>query len=86
MVGYKGEVNHCFSSPNGWLNRAYYSNLDDILRACIIDFKGNWDKHLPFVEFSYNNSDHSTISMAPFEAFYGRDVDLQLDGLKWASL
>ena len=41
--------------------------LEDMLRACIVDFKGNWDKHLPLVEFSYNNSYHSTISMAPYE-------------------
>ena len=46
--------------------------LEDILRACIIDFKGIWDKHLPFVEFTYNNSFNSSNSMAPYEALYGR--------------
>ena len=46
--------------------------LEDILRACvIIDFKGSWDEHLPFVEFSYNNSYQLSIAMAPFEALYG---------------
>ena len=43
-----------------------------MLRVCIIDFKGNWDKHLPLVEFAYNNSFHSSISMTPYEALYGR--------------
>ena len=43
-----------------------------MLRACLIDFKGNRDKHLPLVEFAYNNSFHSSISMAPYEALYGR--------------
>ena len=43
-----------------------------MLRACVIDFKGNWDDQLPLIEFSYNNSYHSTISMAPFEVVYGR--------------
>ena len=43
-----------------------------MLRSCIIDFKGNWDKHLPLVEFSYNNSFHSSIFMALYEALYGR--------------
>ena len=43
-----------------------------MLRACIADFKESWDKHLPLVEFSYNNSYHSSISMDPFEALYGR--------------
>ena len=46
--------------------------LEDMPRECIIDFKGNWDKHLALVEFSYNNSFHSSISMAPYEALYGR--------------
>ena len=46
--------------------------LEDMLRACIIDFKGNWDKHLPLVNFAYNNSFHSCISMAAYETLYGR--------------
>ena len=46
--------------------------LEDILRAFIIDLKGNSDKHSPLVEFSYNNSYHSSISMASYEALYGR--------------
>ena len=43
-----------------------------MLRACIIDFKGNWDKNLPLVEFSYNNSYQSSIFMTPYEALYCR--------------
>ncbi|GKB98296.1 putative reverse transcriptase domain-containing protein [Tanacetum coccineum] len=46
--------------------------LEDMLRACVIDFGGNWDVHLPLVEFSYNNSYHSSIRCALFEALYGR--------------
>ncbi|GJX03608.1 reverse transcriptase domain-containing protein [Tanacetum coccineum] len=46
--------------------------LEDMLRACVIDFGGNWDVHLPLVEFSYNNSYHSSIRCAPFEALYER--------------
>ncbi|GJV42230.1 putative reverse transcriptase domain-containing protein [Tanacetum coccineum] len=46
--------------------------LEDMLRACAIDFGGNWDTHLPLVEFSYNNSYHSSVKCAIFEAFYGR--------------
>nr|GFA56412.1 putative reverse transcriptase domain-containing protein [Tanacetum cinerariifolium] len=49
------------------------SNGDkDMLRACVIDFRGSWDKHLPLVEFSYNNSYHASVKAAPFEALYGR--------------
>ncbi|GJS42874.1 putative reverse transcriptase domain-containing protein [Tanacetum coccineum] len=46
--------------------------LEDMLRACIINFGGSWDRHLPLVEFSYNNSYHASIKAAPFEALYGR--------------
>ncbi|WMV13467.1 hypothetical protein MTR67_006852 [Solanum verrucosum] len=41
---------------------------DNILRACVIDFKGSWDDHLPLIEFTYNNSYHYNIQMAPYEA------------------
>ena len=43
-----------------------------MIRMCVIDFGGHWDKFLPLVEFSYNNSYHSSIDMEPFEALYGR--------------
>jgi hypothetical protein len=46
--------------------------LEDMLRACVIDFGKSWEIHLPLVEFSYNNSYHSSIKAAPFEALYGR--------------
>nr|XP_033516013.1 uncharacterized protein LOC117280405 [Nicotiana tomentosiformis] len=46
--------------------------LEDMLRACVIDFGGNWDDHLPLIEFAYNNSYQASIGMAPYEALYGR--------------
>ncbi|GKA57125.1 putative reverse transcriptase domain-containing protein [Tanacetum coccineum] len=46
--------------------------LEDMLRACVRDFGGNWDTRLLLVEFSYNNSYHTSIKRAPFEALYGR--------------
>nr|GEY92270.1 reverse transcriptase domain-containing protein [Tanacetum cinerariifolium] len=46
--------------------------LEDMLRACVIDFGGSWDRHLPLVKFSYNNSYHASIKAAPFEALYGQ--------------
>nr|GEU36862.1 putative reverse transcriptase domain-containing protein [Tanacetum cinerariifolium] len=46
--------------------------LKDMLKACVLDFVGSWDVHLPLVEFSYNNSYHSSVRCAPFEALYGR--------------
>ncbi|GJT09646.1 reverse transcriptase domain-containing protein [Tanacetum coccineum] len=46
--------------------------LEDMLRACVIDFGKGWEKHLPLVEFSYNNSYHASIKASPFEALYGQ--------------
>nr|GEV20608.1 hypothetical protein [Tanacetum cinerariifolium] len=46
--------------------------LEDMLRACVMDFGSGWDKHLPLAEFSYNNSYHTSIKAAPFEALYGK--------------
>ncbi|GKF07409.1 putative reverse transcriptase domain-containing protein [Tanacetum coccineum] len=46
--------------------------LKDMLRSCVMDFGSSWDTHLPLVEFSYNNSYHTSVKCAPFEALYGR--------------
>ncbi|GKF66736.1 putative reverse transcriptase domain-containing protein, partial [Tanacetum coccineum] len=46
--------------------------LEDMLRACVIDFGGSWDVHLPLVEFSYNNSYLTSIRCAPLEALCRR--------------
>ncbi|GKD44397.1 reverse transcriptase domain-containing protein [Tanacetum coccineum] len=46
--------------------------LEDMLRACVLDFYKGWVKHLPLAEFSYNNSYHASIKPTPYEALYGR--------------
>ncbi|WP_222185195.1 transposase family protein, partial [Geminicoccus harenae] len=46
--------------------------LEDMLRACILDFGKSWDEYVKLAEFAYNNSYQATIGMAPFEALYGR--------------
>ena len=46
--------------------------LEDILRSCMIDYDGSWDRHIPLVELVYNNNFQSSIGMAPYEALYGR--------------
>ena len=46
--------------------------LEDMMRACAMEFKCNWDDHLPLLEFAYNNRFHCSIGMAPYEALYGR--------------
>ncbi|GJZ94400.1 putative reverse transcriptase domain-containing protein [Tanacetum coccineum] len=57
--------------------------LEDMLRACVLDFGGSWDVHLPLVEFSYNNSYHSSVRCALFEALYGRKCRLPI---MWAEV
>lgn len=46
--------------------------LVDMLRACILDFKGSWKKYFPLVKFAYNNSYQASTQMTPFEALYGK--------------
>jgi hypothetical protein len=46
--------------------------LEDMLRACVLKYGKSWDKSLPYIEFSHNNSYQASIKMAPFEALYGR--------------
>ena len=46
--------------------------LEDMLRACALDYGSSWDGNLPYAEFSYNNSYQASLKMAPFGALYGR--------------
>ncbi|GJU07892.1 putative reverse transcriptase domain-containing protein [Tanacetum coccineum] len=57
--------------------------LEDMLRACVIDFGSGWDKHLPLAEFSYNNSYHASIKAAPFEALYKSYADVRRKPLEF---
>jgi len=59
------------SQTDGQSERTIQS-LEDLLRACVLDHLGTWSDVLPLVEFTYNNSYHSSIGMAPYEALYGR--------------
>nr|GEX70097.1 putative reverse transcriptase domain-containing protein [Tanacetum cinerariifolium] len=57
--------------------------LEDMLIVCVLDFMGSWDVHLPLVKFSYNNSYHSSVRYASFEALYGRKCRLPI---MWAEV
>ncbi|TYH10761.1 hypothetical protein ES288_A07G202600v1 [Gossypium darwinii] len=46
--------------------------LEDLLWCCFLEFQGGWERYLPLVEFTYNNSYQSSLKMAPYEALYGR--------------
>ncbi|KAA3477254.1 DNA/RNA polymerase superfamily protein [Gossypium australe] len=49
-----------------------------MFRCCVLEFQGNWEKYLPLVEFSYNNSFQSSLKMAPYKALYGRKCRMPL--------
>ncbi|GJY18544.1 putative reverse transcriptase domain-containing protein [Tanacetum coccineum] len=65
---------HCFTTRTDGQSERTIQTLEDMLQACVIDFGSSWDRHLPLVEFSYNNSYHASIKAAPFEALYGRKI------------
>nr|CAD1831582.1 unnamed protein product [Ananas comosus var. bracteatus] len=64
-------IHTTWAGINGQTERTIQT-LEDMLRACVIDYKGGWCKYLPMAEFAYNNSYHASVEMAPFEALYGR--------------
>ena len=70
-LGTKVKLSNAFHPHTDGQAEHTIQTLEDILRAFIIDLKGNSDKHSPLVEFSYNNSYHSSISMAHYEVLYG---------------
>jgi hypothetical protein len=55
-----------------WQTEITNQILEDMLRACALQYGTSWDKSLPYAEFSYNNSYQQSFKMAPFEALYGR--------------
>ncbi|GKF09081.1 putative reverse transcriptase domain-containing protein, partial [Tanacetum coccineum] len=71
-LGTQLDMSTAYHPETGGQSERTIQTLDDMLRACVLDFGKGWDKHLPLVEFSYNNSYHTSIKAAPFEALYGR--------------
>ncbi|GKE00484.1 putative reverse transcriptase domain-containing protein [Tanacetum coccineum] len=70
--GTKLDMSTAYHPQTDSQSESIIQTLEDMLRACILDFGGNWDVHLPLVEFSYNNSYHSSVKCVPFEVLYGR--------------
>ena len=46
--------------------------LEDMLRGCVMEFTGSWDRYIPLIEFAYNKNYQSSIGMEPYEPLYGR--------------
>ncbi|CAL2247804.1 unnamed protein product [Prunus armeniaca] len=71
-MGTKLQFNMAFHPQTDGQSKRTIQTLEDILRSCVLQMKDAWDTHLALVEFAYNNSYHSSIEMAPYEALYGR--------------
>ncbi|KAA0064153.1 pol protein [Cucumis melo var. makuwa] len=70
-IGHEVRLQYSFSSFDGQTERLNQI-LEDMLRACVLEFLGSWDSHLHLMEFAYKNSYQVAIGLAPFEALYGR--------------
>jgi hypothetical protein len=70
---------------NGQTERVHQI-LEDMLRACVLQYDKNWGKCLPLAEFSYNNSYQTSLKMAPLEALYGRRYRTPLSWSQTASV
>ena len=71
-LGTQLKMSTSYHSQTDGQSEQMIQTLEDMLRACAIDFKGSWEAHLPLIEFSYNNSYHASIQEASYEALYGR--------------
>jgi hypothetical protein len=71
-LGSKLDFSTAYHPQTGGQTKRTNQILEDMLRACVLDFGRACNEHLPLAEFSYNNSYQSSIKMAPFEALYGR--------------
>ncbi|GKC52532.1 putative reverse transcriptase domain-containing protein [Tanacetum coccineum] len=74
-----------FSNGDMVISERTIQILEDVLRACVIDYGGNWHDHLPLVEFDYNNSYHANIKMPPYEMIYGRRCRTPAAQDRWKS-
>nr|GEX76880.1 putative reverse transcriptase domain-containing protein [Tanacetum cinerariifolium] len=72
VLGTQLDMSSAYHPQTNGQSERMIKTLEDTLRACMIDLGGSWDTHSLTVEFSYNNSYHTSIKCIPFEALYGR--------------
>ncbi|GKE84164.1 putative reverse transcriptase domain-containing protein, partial [Tanacetum coccineum] len=82
-LGTRLELSTAYHPETDGQSERTIQTLEELLRACATNFGGNWDTHLPLVEFSYNNSYNSSVKCAPFEALYGRKCRMPI---AWAEV
>ena len=71
-LGVKLNLSIAFHPQTDGQSKRTIQTLEDMLRSCVLQFKGHWNEYLPLAEFTYNNSYHSSIEMSPYEALYGK--------------
>nr|GFB89499.1 putative reverse transcriptase domain, ribonuclease H-like domain, aspartic peptidase domain protein [Tanacetum cinerariifolium] len=71
VLGTQLDMSTAYHSQTDGQSKRTIQTLEDMLHACVIDLGNGWERHIPLVEFSYNNSYHASIKAAPFEALYG---------------
>nr|GEX97604.1 putative reverse transcriptase domain-containing protein [Tanacetum cinerariifolium] len=71
-MGTRLDMSTAYHPQTGGQSERTIQTLEDMLRACVINFRNGWERQLSLIEFSYNNSYHASIKVAPFEALYGR--------------
>ncbi|GKB42986.1 putative reverse transcriptase domain-containing protein, partial [Tanacetum coccineum] len=71
-LGTRLDMSTAYHSQTDRHSERTIQTLEDMLRACVIDFGNDWERHLLLIEFSYNNSYHASIKVSPFEELYGR--------------
>ena len=71
-----------FHPPTDGQSERTIQTLEDMLRACVMEFKGSWDTHLALMEFAYNNSYQASIEMAPLRHYMAGNAGLQCAGMR----
>ena len=71
-LGTRLDLSTAFHPQTDGQSERTIQTLEDLLRSCVLSWKGSWEDHLPLAEFAYNNSYQASIKMAPYEALYGR--------------
>nr|GFB39061.1 reverse transcriptase domain-containing protein [Tanacetum cinerariifolium] len=71
VLGTRLDISTTYHPQTNGQSERTIQTLENMLCACVLDFGKGWDRHLPLVEFLYNNSYHTSIKAAPFEALYG---------------
>nr|GEW60353.1 putative reverse transcriptase domain-containing protein [Tanacetum cinerariifolium] len=72
VLGIRLDMNTNYHPQTDGQSERTIQTLEDMVCACVIDFRNGWESHLPLIKFSYNNSYHASIKAASFEALYGR--------------